>query len=105
MFGILCGISSAQTPVISLETTQSTTISPNSQITIEAFIDQVLSPSDVRGYQISIEFVPRAGTTGTLVLADPSLPPDPNTSIFVDTSRSDWVFAGARFISSAKIKL
>ena len=72
----------------------STTISAGQRITVEVFVDQVFAPTLLRTYQAQLEIVPAPGSTGSLVLADPRLPPDPNDAIFIDIDRSDWVFAG-----------
>jgi len=94
LLGLTAGISYGQTPLIFLDTAQSTTLSPGGRITIETLIDQVLSPDLVRGYQVTLEVVPRAGAIGSIGLVDPVTLGD-NESIFVDVTRPDWVFANA----------
>ncbi len=71
-----------------------TEIRAGQTVTVEVLVDQVFSPALLRSYQAQIEIVPGPGSTGSLVLADPRLPPDPNDAIFIDTDRPDWVFAG-----------
>lgn len=94
LLGFAAGISYGQTPVIFLDTAQSTTLSPGGRITIEALIDQVLSPDLLRGYQVTLEVVPRVGAVGSIGLVDPVTLGD-NESIFVDVTRPDWVYANA----------
>ena len=66
----------------------STSIHAGQQITVEVFVEGVVSPTLMKAYQVQIEVVPVAGATGTLSLTG-SVPED---SIFVDVTRSDWVF-------------
>ena len=69
-----------------------TTISPGSEITVEVFVNGIVDPDHLRGYQTTLEIVPEPGSEGSLTLVDPVTPWPDNESIFVDTSRTDWVF-------------
>lgn len=97
--GVVCGAVCAQAVEVSLVVAGgSTSIPPGGgtygEITIDVFVDDVVSPDALRSYQVTLEVVPQPGATGSVTLVDPvTLWPD-NESIFVDTSRTDWVFYG-----------
>ncbi|MGB2987674.1 MAG: HYR domain-containing protein, partial [Phycisphaerae bacterium] len=95
IFGVVSATAaSAQQPVLSLIPLDSTTIYPEQTVELEVRVDDVVSPA-LRSYQIILEIVPDPGATGSFELADPvTLVPD-NESLFVDDTRSDWVFFDA----------
>ncbi len=89
--GFMCAVSSAAD--LTLVAVDPTTIGPQGTVQIEAFVANI-SPDLLRSYQVTIEILPQPGATGGLGLVDPVTPDPNNTSIFVDTSRPDWVLAG-----------
>jgi hypothetical protein len=74
-----------------------TQVQQGQDVTIEVFLENL--PRGVRGYQLDFAILPLTGATGTLSLADPHDPaqpggdPSPNTSLFIDQTRPNWVFA------------
>lgn len=113
ILGIVAAVTSAQGAQLILQPQGLTTISPgggpNGEITIDVFVDNIVSPDALRSYQIILKITPLAGATGSFGLVDPdtlypSSPGQPhNQSIFVkpvDPSGEqlppplDWVFFG-----------
>lgn len=85
-----------QQPEFSLQVPNGVTaLNPGQQITIEVFVDGISSPTFLRAYQATIAITPQPGATGSLGLVDPITPDPGNESIFVATTRADWVFFGA----------
>ncbi len=96
-FGVISSLALGQ-PDISLVVPDGTTIVPGGglagEVEIEVFIDDVVAPTMLRSYQMTLEVVPLAGASGTVTLVDQVTPWPDNQSIFIDINRSDWVFAG-----------
>ena len=91
--GALTAALSAQAAELSLVVPGGvTTISPGGEITVEVFVNGIVDPDRLRGYQTTLEIVPGSGSAGSLTLVDPVTPWPDNESIFVDTSRTDWIF-------------
>jgi len=65
-------------------------IEQGTDITFEVFVDTGFDA--LRGYQAALQVT--GGTAGTLTLADMTLPPNPNSALFITTTRPDFVFFG-----------
>lgn len=84
-------VTAAHAADYSIQSISPTTIAPGQAISLEVLLNGIVAPDPLlRAYQVQLEIVPRAGTTGSLALAGP----DPGASIFIDSARFDWVFAG-----------
>lgn len=93
--GALTAAISAQAAELSLVVPAgTTTISPSGELTVEVFVNDILEPERLRGYQMTLEIVPGVGAVGSLALVDSTTPWPDNQSIFVDTARTDWVLSG-----------
>jgi hypothetical protein len=100
LFGVIASVAFGQTPDISLVVPNGvTTIVPGGglagEVTVEVYVDNVVSPNFLRSYQMTVEALPLTGAVGSLTLVDPTTPWPNNPSIFIDVNRADWVFAGA----------
>lgn len=87
----LCA-SGASAADLSLVGVGPTTVSAEQSVRVEVFVNGIVSPTLLRSYQTRVQVVPQPGATGTMALVD-SVTPDPNPSIFIDKTRTDWVFA------------
>lgn len=100
---LACSCVAALGQSLTLVPVGSTTISEGQTVRLEVFLDGVVSPDALRGYQAQIEIVPTGGATGSVGLVDPVTPDPNNTSILIDTSRSDFVFLGLTFFVAARV--
>ena len=69
--GVVCGAVCAQAVEVSLVVAGgSTSIPPGGgtygEITIDVFVDDVVSPDALRSYQVTLEVVPQPGATGSV---------------------------------------
>jgi len=94
-------------------------VSPSSTVRVDVFVDDVIAPQALRGYQVTAQITPQAGATGSLTLAPDTLAgvyeclggtndggpctvPNSGTNCpggtcsgpsFVDDGRADWVYS------------
>jgi len=92
--GLMSAVALGQAEISIVAPGGSNIVGPDGQINIEMRVNNIINPNRLRAYQVTLRITPQAGATGTLTLADTVSPPQSNTSVRVNTSRSDWVFFG-----------
>ncbi len=93
MVVLLAGAALAEPEVSIVIPSGVTTLTQGGELKIEIFVNNV-TPDRLRAYQAGVAIIPQSGATGTITLADTVTPAIDNTSIIVDETRPDWVFAG-----------